>query len=302
MNSEIRYFLIAMFFIVACGDDIENDPKINTGIIIDHTCTDLSSIPSEWINTAKSNLHIVYEHTSHGSQIIQGMTGLYTWKGNLFKWNDGVLDGALDIDDCGIVGWANLGDPDFTSFAESTSDYLNNSANSDVNVVFWSWCGDVSSATEANINAYLDSMSDLEKDFPEVTFVYMTGHLDGTGLTGNLHIRNEQIRNYCKSNGKVLYDFADIESYNPDGVYYGDKYPTDGCNYDFNSDGLTSQTGDPATPLNGDRNWALEWQSNHTVNVDWYNCTCAHSQSLNANMKAYAAWWLWSRLAGWDGN
>ena len=63
-------------------------------------------------------------------------------------------------------------------------------------------------------------------------FVYMTGHLDGYGLTGNLHIRNEQIRAYCAANKKILYDFADIESYNPDGVYFGDKDANDNCDYD----------------------------------------------------------------------
>jgi hypothetical protein len=26
----------------------------------------------------------------------------------------------------------------------------------------------------------------------------------------------------------------------------------------------------------------------------------AHSMSVNANMKPYAAWWLWARLGGWD--
>jgi hypothetical protein len=36
------------------------------------------------------------------------------------------------------------------------------------------------------------------------------------------------------------------------------------------------------------------------VGVDWYDCSSAHSEPLNANMKAYAAWWLWARLAGWD--
>jgi len=35
--------------------------------------------------------------------------------------------------------------------------------------------------------------------------------------------------------------------------------------------------------------------------VDWYRCGSAHSQPLNANRKAYAAWWLWARLAGWNG-
>jgi hypothetical protein len=48
----------------------------------------------------------------------------------------------------------------------------------------------------------------------------MTGHLDGTGLTGNLNISNEQIRNHCRINKKFLLDFADIESYNPDGVQH----------------------------------------------------------------------------------
>ncbi|RPJ06253.1 MAG: hypothetical protein EHM28_10405 [Spirochaetaceae bacterium] len=37
-----------------------------------------------------------------------------------------------------------------------------------------------------------------------------------------------------------------------------------------------------------------------TAGTDWYNCGATHSMSLNANMKAYAAWWLWARLAGWN--
>jgi hypothetical protein len=34
--------------------------------------------------------------------------------------------------------------------------------------------------------------------------------------------------------------------------------------------------------------------------VNWYSCSSAHSQPLNANRKAYAAWWLWAVLAGWN--
>ena len=41
-------------------------------------------------------------------------------------------------------------------------------------------------------------MSQLESDYPGVKFVYMTGHLDGSGEVGNLNIRNEQIREYCR--------------------------------------------------------------------------------------------------------
>ena len=45
-------------------------------IIIDHTCTDITQIPQWAIEQAKITLHIAYGHTSHGSQLTDGMTGL----------------------------------------------------------------------------------------------------------------------------------------------------------------------------------------------------------------------------------
>ena len=214
-------FFILLFF--ACNKD-NNDLRLREDPAIDHTCTDLAAIPEEWITAAKTTLHIAYGHTSHGSQITNGMKGLVSFKGKGYEWNNGGTGGALDLHDYAMPG--DLGSPNRTQWEAETRKYL--AANSDVNVVMWSWCGQVSSATEADINTYLNLMSDLEEDFPDVTFVYMTGHLDGTGLTGNLHLRNEQIRNYCKANKKFLYDFADIESYDPDGNYYGDKFANDG--------------------------------------------------------------------------
>jgi hypothetical protein len=71
------------------------------------------------------------------------MTGLYTWKGNTYKWNNDGLNGGLDIHDHGITGDSDLGEPDWTSWAASTRSYLKNSSNSDVNVVMWAWCGQV---------------------------------------------------------------------------------------------------------------------------------------------------------------
>jgi hypothetical protein len=254
-------------------------------ILVDHTTVALAQIPSEWIERARTTLHIAYGHTSHGSQLTTGMTGLVAFRGATYAWRSGGTAGALDLRDTPFSGASDLGSPDRTAWAASTRSYL--ASQPSVNVVMWSWCGQVSNATAGDIDTYLTTMSALEQEFPNVRFVYMTGHLDGTGLSGNLHMRNEQIRQFCRSRGKTLYDFADIESYDPDGHYYGDRIPDDACDYDSNGDGKR------------DRNWATDWQSSHTPGVDWFQCSSAHSQPVNANMKAYGAWWLFARLAGW---
>lgn len=280
--------LLSLIVVLGCnhGDTIGPDgsPR-EAAIIADHATARLAAIPTTAIETAKARLHIAYGHTSHGSQLIYGMSGLVTWKGLLYAFNSGGTDGALDLRDMPFTGASDLGNPDRTAWATATRNYL--TANPQINVIIWSWCGQVSPATGADIETYLSLMNTLEQDFPQVTFVYMTGHLDGTGLTGNLHLRNEQIREYCRNNRKVLFDFADIESYNPDATCFLDKGANDNCDYDSDTNGSL------------DANWAVEWQNAHLN--EWFNCSAAHSQPLNGNLKAYATWWLWCRLGGWSG-
>lgn len=286
-----NFVISALFAVVLNGCDSENPTSANglellnpgDGITIDHTSTKLSLIKADDVLKVKEQLHVAYGHTSHGSQIITGMQGLINFKGDIYSFNDGGNNGTLDLRDRPFSGASDLGNPNRTDWAVATRNYLLN--NSEINVIMWSWCGQVSSANEEDIQTYLNLMNGLEVDFPNVKFVYMTGHLDGSGADGNLHQRNEQIRNYCKANKKVLYDFADIESYCPEGdTNYMLLNGNDNCDYDSNGDGSR------------DANWAVSWQNTHTENVDWYSCSAAHSQALNGNRKAYAAWNLWVSL------
>ncbi|MFC1862610.1 choice-of-anchor U domain-containing protein [Thermodesulfobacteriota bacterium] len=264
-------------------------------IIVDHTCTDITQIPQSAIEKSKDDLHIAYGHTSHGSQLTTGMTDLVRFANggglglslpdDIFAWNNGGTGGALDLHDYAMSGDVGY----YPQWVNETRTYLDDPTHSDVNVIIWSWCGQASGLTQQEmVDQYLAPMTQLELDYPNVTFVYMTGHADGNGETGNLHLRNEQIRDYCIANNKTLYDFYDIDCYDPDNNYFGDKLVNDNCDYDSDMNGTR------------DTNWATEWQSTHTEDVDWYSCTPAHTQPLNGNLKTYAAWWLWARIAGWN--
>ena len=283
MRTGLRFSCLATGFLLSVS-------CFGAPILVDHRHTDVAALTAAQINRAKSTLHIAYGHTSHGSQLTDGMTGLVDFANNgglglalptdIFAWNDGGSGGALDLHDYAMpddVGY-------YPDWVNHTRAYLDDPANANVNVVIWSWCGQMDDKYAAGTlnSEYLQPMAALEQSYPNVTFVYMTGHVDIWDDANN-KAACQVIRAWCSTGNRVLYDFNDIEHYDPAGTYY--PFVNDDCGV-YDAAGGT-QTG----------NWATAWQNSHVENVDWYNCGSAHSEPLNANRKAYAAWALWCRIA-----
>lgn len=230
------------------------------GVIIDHTCTDLARVPMEYIAAAQNGFRVHYAHRSHGSQITVGLGLIEAWAGAyavaVESLNLPGETGAL----CIYTGMPGNDYPYPGDYSDGVQAFLD--GHPTVNVSMFSWCDELETWGAAQVNDYLTRMSQLEEANPNVRFIYMTANAQGE--IHNRHLRNEQIRNYCRDNGKVLYDFGDLDCW-----YEGSQHTEGGI------------------PVE------------HPVYAGDYEGT--HVNAASCVNKAKAFWHMMAILAGWQG-
>lgn len=260
------------------GDNGSN--TISSPYIIDHNCMDISKIPDNWIGQVKEQLKVHYAHTSHGEQIVVGLQRLSNGTAQ-------TLTGTAQMSQSNRYGFYHgycyvpvgqnglrMMDGQQTNYCETyiTPDLYWESdtglnmtrevlRNFDVNVSLWAWCSQLDSYSESEVQNYLDRISQLEAEFPDVTFIYMTGNAQSSEQ--NRYDRNEQIRQYCRDNNKFLFDFGDLDCW-----YNGEQYTENGI------------------PME---------------HPQYHGDEAGHTTYTSCDNKGKAFWWLLARVVGWSG-
>ena len=265
MKNLAYVFVLSCLGISLFSSCEKEGPEIIKGdrtLIADHTIAFeevLRSIPVEYINAARKNLHIAYQHTSHGTQVPRGMFGLPDYmEGDEILFaitdNDPQAD-KLDFRDYAMGSYAEAGvdgsdlSRNETAFIQATRNYLDDPNNSEINVVMWSWCNIAGHDVEGN---YLPGMQNLINEYPEVSFIFMTGHANKGDNVGSGKPKNQAdlILDYCRENKFYCLDYYGIDTHDMDGNYWEDA----------GDDGNSSTGG----------NFYADWQNSHSVGAGYY--------------------------------
>jgi len=211
----LLYFFILSDFVFAQRE----------ALIIDHSKVNEFNSIDEKVIPAAASLRLMFRHASVGTTINNGLDciqGTRSHPKECTEYEPYLYDRRTWIfQQRGNSGWKGKVD-DFVNATEQQLD--------EFDIFSFKFCyldglDEVAepcgkpyseSITEANWNYLKDAYETLEKKYPEKIFIWWTIPLTQVGQYCTEQM-NSRIRNYCKENGKILFDIADIESWDTTG-------------------------------------------------------------------------------------
>ncbi len=276
VNTKFKFvsLLIILFSLLNMGIAADN-------YVIDHTNWNPANLDQPSLDAVRTK-KLYFGHASIGSQIIEGLKNMSNNNspkyGMSFYEDPAVLNGpALVYPYIGPNGNPFDKIKRFDDRMHQT-DSNGNRWGDILDIAYFKFCYvDVreNADVDSTYNSYIREINSLKAEFPSCVFVYFTVPLDGrvvleSSRLGNRNraMVNDKIRAYVKANGGYLFDIADLEAHDENGVLQ--TFELDGQTYpkawfvedNYENDGWMTSDGGEAAHLN-DRG------KEHLANAMW---------------------------------
>lgn len=189
------------------------------GLIVGYTNVQAVGTYPQALMDRIAKFRFFFAHASVGKNMIQGLADLHQINPDYFRLKpvaaEATPPGATEP---GNVYEFARGNPGWQAKVDDFAGYVKDGwHHPKADIILNKFCF-IDQA--ADVDYYIRSMAELEAAFPDTIVVYMTMPLT-TGTNRDAYQRhafNERLREWIRSNNRVLFDIADIEAHDPDGA------------------------------------------------------------------------------------
>jgi hypothetical protein len=211
-------FILALTFAAA-------RPVFGDGIVVGFTSIrDVAAYPQSVMDDI-AQFRWYFAHASVGDNMMSGVSALNSSSNTFYRFRN-VSDDSVppSVATNAVIYDYNRGNPGWQAKTDGFRTYVSNGWRFPrVNLVLDKLCY---IDQNADVDYYIASMTNLEAVFPETVFVYATIPLTTSADSDNdlRNTYNKTLRNWARTNNRVLFDIADIEAHDTDGVEYTYTY------------------------------------------------------------------------------